>query len=149
MGKFEEIANEMVLYRMKTSWLKIEKFYNEIAQNNDVSLSMAFVLLAINNEKGSAVTSIAPRIGLEPNSLSRILITLVEKGFVYKRKSTSDKRKVYICLTDLGIDMQSLSLNKMNSLESSIKNRISKEQLNGYFAVNEAIYDSIENISKK
>ncbi|MFT4644746.1 MAG: DNA-binding MarR family transcriptional regulator [Planctomycetota bacterium] len=148
MGKFEEIANEMVLYRMKTSWLKIEKFYNEIAQNNDVSLSMAFVLLAINNEKGSAVTSIAPRIGLEPNSLSRILITLIEKGFVYKRKSTSDKRKVYICLTDLGIDMQSLSLNKMNSLENGIKKRITKEQLDGFFAVNDAIYDSIENISK-
>tara|TARA_B110000037_G_C17124532_1_gene507438 strand:+ start:3335 stop:3784 length:450 start_codon:yes stop_codon:yes gene_type:complete len=148
MGKFEDIASEMVLYRMKTSWLKIEKFYNEIAQSNDVSLSMAFVLMAINNEKGSTVTSIAPRIGLEPNSLSRILKNLKEKGLIYKKKSSEDKRKVYICLTSLGVEKQILALEKMNTLESSIKERISREQLEGFFAVNKAIFSSIENFNK-
>lgn len=68
MEKFEYIANAMGLYKMKTSWLKIEKFYNEIVFVNEGSLSMTFVLLAINNnENGSLVTSIAPRIGMKPN----------------------------------------------------------------------------------
>lgn len=149
MGKFEEIANKMVLHRMKVSWLKIEKFYNEIAESNDASLSMAFVLMAINNEKGSTVTSIAPRIGLEPNSLSRILKKLIEKGFIYKKNSTTDKRKVYICLTPSGIEMQKLSLEKMNVLENSIKQRITNEELEGFFAVNEAVFYSIEKINKQ
>ena len=113
MGKFEDIASKMVLYNVKTTWLKIEKFYNELASANDGSLSMAFVLLAINNEKGSTVTSIAPRIGMEPNSLSRILKSLIEKGYIYKKASKVDKRKVYICLTKQGLEKQKLALERL------------------------------------
>lgn len=146
MGKFEDIADKMVLYRLKKSWLKVEKFYNDVAKKNDASLSMAFVLMAINNEKGSTVTSIAPRIGLEPNSLSRLLKNLIEKGYVYKRKSKSDKRKVYICLTAAGIEKQVVALETLSMLEHTIKSRITKKQLEGFFAVNEAIFNSIENL---
>jgi len=148
MGKFEEIANRMVLYNIKTSWLKIEKFYNEVASKNDGSLSMAFVLLAINNEKGSTVTSIAPRIGMEPNSLSRILKKLIEKQFIFKRKSKSDKRKVYICLTELGIKKQNLALEKMHKLENYIKESLSNNELDGFFTVSKSIMPAIEKLKK-
>ena len=94
MGKCGEIANQLITYHIKTSWLKIEKYYNDIAKKNDTSLAMAFVLLAINNEKGSTVTSIAPRIGMEPNSLSRTLKKLLDEKYIFKKNSKSDKRKV-------------------------------------------------------
>ncbi|MGB0885026.1 MAG: MarR family winged helix-turn-helix transcriptional regulator [Chitinophagales bacterium] len=144
MGKFEEIANTLVIYKMKTSWLLIEKFYNEIATKNDASLSMAFVLMAINNEKGSTVTSIAPRIGMEPNSLSRILKNLIEKKYVYKKKSATDKRKVYICLTKEGVEMQKIALNKLFILENSIKSSLTEKDLDGFFKVMSTISTSIE-----
>ena len=92
MGRFDDIANKMVLYKLKTTWLKSVKLYNDLPSSKDCSLSMSFVLLAINNEKGSTVTSIAPRLGMEPNSLSRLLKKLLEDGFIYKQKSENDKR---------------------------------------------------------
>ena len=146
MGQFESIANKMVSYRSKTSWLSIEKYYNVLANNNDGSLSMAFVLLAINNEKGTTVTSIAPRIGMEPNSLSRILKKLIEKKFVFKKKSKTDKRKVYICLTKLGIEKQTLAIEKLHVLEKNINEIVTKEQLKSYFIVNDAIVSAISKL---
>ena len=47
---------------------------------------MAFVLLTINEKYGTPVTKIAPRMNMEPNSLSRILESLEEKRFILKRK---------------------------------------------------------------
>ena len=149
MGKFEEIADKMILYKVKTTWLKIEKFYNEIASANDSSLSMAFVLLAIDNEKGSTVTSIAPRIGMEPNSLSRILKRLKEKDFVYKKQSLKDKRKVYICLTKLGLEKKQIALENINKLENLIINSSNKNDIEGFFAVSDSIKNSIDSINKK
>lgn len=148
MGKFEEIANQLVMHKIKSSWLMIEKFYNEIATKNDVSMSMAFVLLAINNEKGSTVTSIAPRIGMEPNSISRTLKALEEKKFIYKRKSKSDKRKVYICLTKEGEKKQELALEKMFVLENAIQKTISPEDLKGFFNVMNKISEAVHDLKK-
>jgi len=146
MGKFEDIANHIVTYKLKTSWLSIEKFYNEVAARNDASLAMAFVLMAINNEKGSPVTSIAPRIGMEPNSLSRILKSLIERGYVYKDKKSKDKRKVYICLTPKGIEKQKIALENVFFLETQIKLSLSDSDLEGFFKVTNAINTTIENI---
>ena len=148
MGKFEEIANQMITHKIKTSWLKIEKFYNEIASKNDSSLAMAFVLLAINNEKGSTVTSIAPRIGMEPNSLSRTLKTLLDKKYIFKKKSKMDKRKVYICLTESGIEKEKIALEKLFVLEKDIKQTIKPSDLEGFFNVMEKMSESIENLKK-
>lgn len=148
MGKFEEIANGLVMYRIKTSWLLIEKFYNDEANKNDVSMSMAFVLLAINSDKGSTVTSIAPRIGMEPNSISRTLNAMVEKGYVIKKKSKSDKRKVYICLTALGLEKQRLALEKMFDMENNINKTMSAEDLKGFFNVVENLSANLAKLKK-
>lgn len=149
MGKFEEISNDLVIYQIKTSWLLIEKFYNEVASRYDISIAMAFVLMAINTEKGTPVTRIAPRIGMEPNSLSRILKSMIAKGFICKRNSKSDKRKVYICLTEEGLKIQNIALRKMFALENTITDKVSTKDLNGFFTVMQEISQSIVEMKKK
>lgn len=148
MGKYEDIANQLIMHKIKTSWLLVEKFYNEIANENDTSLAMAFVLMAINNEKGSTVTSIAPRIGMEPNSISRTLKALIEKKYVTKKYSKADKRKVYICLTKEGLEKQKIALEKMFVLENSIKKSLTEEDLNGFFNVMNNISSAIAVLKK-
>lgn len=135
MGKFEEIANQFVTYKTKIAWLQIEKFYNEIANKNDVSMAMAFVLLAINKEKGTTVTRIAPRIGMEPNSLSRTLKSMIENGYIIKKSSKLDKRKVFIHLTTLGEEKQNFALQNIYNLENSIKTTITEKELDTFFNV--------------
>ena len=73
MDEFLRLADQLVINRLRSSWFQISKLYNDMAAEHDGTMSMAFVLLAINEEDGTPVTRIAPRLGMEPNSLSRLL----------------------------------------------------------------------------
>lgn len=64
MDLFQEAANKMVVYHLRTSWLSLSKLFNELASHYDGTLSHAFVLLAIYEDDGVPVTKIAPRIGM-------------------------------------------------------------------------------------
>ncbi len=99
MDEFLRLADQLVIYKLRSAWFQISKMYNEMAEEHDGTVSMAFVLLAINEEDGTPVTRIAPRMGMEPNSLSRILRSMEERGFIYRKKDESDKRMAFVCLT--------------------------------------------------
>ena len=85
MDKYEEIAKDIIVNKIRVSWLEISKMYNEMAVTIGGTMSMAFVLLTINERYGTAVTKIAPRMGMEPNSLSRILKSLEDIFFLNLR----------------------------------------------------------------
>ena len=90
MDKYQEIADGIIVNKIRISWLEISKMYNEMAHSIGGTMSMAFVLLTINERYGTPVTKIAPRMGMEPNSLSRILKSLEDKGAIYKRKDSNE-----------------------------------------------------------
>jgi DNA-binding MarR family transcriptional regulator len=100
--------------------------------------------MTINEKFGTQVTKIAPRMGMEPNSLSRLLKSLEEKELVFKRKDTKDKRKVYICLTENGLKLRNIAAERLFSLEKSIKDKISTSDLSSFYKVTDAISDVIE-----
>ena len=143
-----ETAEKMVIYQLRSKWLAISKLYNEIASGQGGTMSMAFILLTIHTEKGTPVTKIAPRMGMEPNSLSRILKSMEKKGLIYKRKSKSDKRKVYMCLTEHGQGMRELAFNAVFNLESSIQNRATESEIKGFFKVMSGIPSALEELNQ-
>ena len=98
-----QVASQLIVYQIKTAWLQIQKMGDKIASKYDASLSMAFVLMAIYEEAGTPVTKIAPRIGMEPNSLSRLLKSLEKKAYIFKEAAPDDKRVVLVKLTELGL----------------------------------------------
>src|SRR3954470_1458824 len=102
MDLFEQTANQMVLYHLRTSWLNIAKVFNDKASLYNGTISMAFVLMAIYEEDGVPVTKIAPRIGMEPNSLSRTLNSLEESKAITRKQDENDQRKVLVFLTPEG-----------------------------------------------
>ena len=144
MNKYEKIAKGIVVNRIRSSWIEIFKFYNEQNSKEIGTLSTAFVLMTINEKFGTQVTKIAPRMGMEPNSLSRLLKSLEEKEFVFKRKDTKDKRKVYICLTENGLKLRNIAAERLFSLEKSIKDKISTTDLSAFYKVTDDISDVIE-----
>ena len=144
MNKYEKIAKGIVVNRIRSSWIEIFKFYNEQNSKEIGTLSTAFVLMTINEKFGTQVTKIAPRMGMEPNSLSRLLKSLEEKEFVFKRKDTKDKRKVYICLNENGLKLRNIAAERLFSLEKSIKDKISTTDLSAFYKVTGAISEIIE-----
>lgn len=142
--EFLKLAQGMVLYRLRFAWLELSKVFNNIAAEYDGTMSMGFVLLTINDEYGTPVTRIAPRMGMEPNSLSRLLKSLENRGLVYRRKSTKDKRKVYICLTDEGREKRDIALATAFDMEKAINKDISVRKMKAFFEVMDHIPGAIE-----
>ena len=149
MNNYEKIASGVVVNRIRSSWIELFKFYNDQASKEGGTLSMAFVLLTINEKYGTPVTKIAPRMNMEPNSLSRLLKSLEEKGFISKRKDLSDKRKVYICLTKSGLKLRDKASEKLFALEKIIKSKISNTELTSFFNVLDYISEILESEKKK
>ena len=62
----------------------------------DATMSMGFVLLNINSEEGTPATKIAPLMGLEARSLTRLLKSMEEKKLIYREADKNDKRSAIV-----------------------------------------------------
>lgn len=127
MELFERLAQKVLLYHLRSNWLSVSKLFNEIAKEHDSTMAMAFVLLAL-DETGTPVTKIAPRIGMEPNSLSRLLNSLETKGAIYRQNDTKDQRRVLVFLTDHGNDLKNIAIQTVLEVEKNITANLTKEE---------------------
>ena len=144
MDLFQEAADKMVLYHLRTSWLNIVKVFNDKATLYNGTISMAFILMAIYEEDGVPVTKIAPRIGMEPNSLSRTLNTLAENGAIERKPDENDQRKVLVFLTPEGKKLRKIALKTVFNLEKKITQNLTKEQLEIFNEVIEKVSSSLD-----
>jgi MarR family transcriptional regulator, organic hydroperoxide resistance regulator len=144
MDEFQRLADQLVINRLRSSWFQVSKLGNEMAAEHDGTLSMAFVLLAINEAEGTPVTRIAPRMGMEPNSLGRILKSMEEKGLVNRKGSDADKRLSLVCLTDTGRQKRDIALKAVYRLEKAIIKDLDQELLKAFFAVTDQLPKAIE-----
>lgn len=136
---------ETVDYNVKVCWHAISRMYNAEAAKNDITTSIGFVLLNINQEAGTPATKIAPLLGLEARSLTRILKSMEEKGLIYKVSDDKDKRLVRIFLTEKGLDKKEVSRQTVLHFNRKVQEAIPQEELNTFFRVSERIINMIEN----
>jgi len=118
--------------------------YNQQAARHDLTMSMGFVLLNIHSE-GTPATKIAPLMGLEARSLSRLLKTMEEKGLIYREADPDDRRKVRIALTKKGRTKKEKSRETVLRFNEAIRSRIDGKKLNTFFEVLREIQGTIEN----
>lgn len=143
---FAKVAEAFVVYKVRSVWHEIARMYNEMAVEYNSTMAAGFILLTINENEGTPVTKIAPRMGMEPNSLSRVLKSMQERGLVYRRKDGSDNRKVYICLTDYGIEMRKLALKGVFRVNNHIINQFPPEKIAAFLEVMNAIPDAVNSV---
>jgi MarR family transcriptional regulator, organic hydroperoxide resistance regulator len=135
---------ETVDYNIKAVWHAIARMYNQQASKHDITMSMGFVLLNINTEEGTPATKIAPLMGLEARSLTRLLKTMEEKGLIYREADASDKRLVRIVLTKEGKKKKEKSREVVLRFNEAIREKINGDQLNNFFSVLQNINKIIE-----
>lgn len=149
MDLFREAADQMVLYHLRTSWFGVAKFYNDMTSRYGITISSAFVLMAIYEEEGIPVTRIAPRIGMEPNSLSRILKELERKRVIRRKRDRNDSRVVNISLTEKGKELRKVALKSVFHLEKLIADGLSEQQMKDFFTVIDKVPAALEKFSKE
>src|SRR6476661_1079231 len=135
---------ETVDYNIKVAWHAISRMYNIQAAKHDITTSIGFVLLNIDQENGTPATKIAPLLGLETRSLTRILRSMEEKGLIYKQADTQDKRSVRIFLTEEGLRGKEISRQTVRHFNLKIREKISQSQLDVFFKVAGQITSMIE-----
>jgi len=135
---------ETVDYNIKVAWHAISRMYNTQAARYDITTSIGFVLLNIDQELGTPATKIAPLLGLETRSLTRILRSMEEKGLIYKQADTQDKRSVRIFLTELGLEKKEVSRQTVRHFNQKVREKIPQGQLDVFFKVAGQITSMIE-----
>ena len=136
---------ETVDYNVKVCWHAISRMYNTQAAQFGITTSIGFVLLNINPEEGTPATKIAPLLGLESRSLTRILKSMEEDGFIYREADKQDKRSVRIFLTKEGLEKKEISRQTVRHFNKKVQEQIPEEQLQTFFKVISQINRMIDN----
>jgi MarR family transcriptional regulator, organic hydroperoxide resistance regulator len=135
---------ETVDHNIKMAWHAIARMYNQQAVHYDATMSMGFVLLNINSEEGTPATKIAPLMGLEARSLTRLLKSMEEKKLIYREADKFDKRSVRIRLTKEGRVKKEKAREKVLRFNEVIRREIPMEKLHVFFDVLQNITQLIE-----
>lgn len=138
---------ETVDYHIKSAWHAISRMYNQQAAEEGFTTAIGFVLININSKEGTPATKIAPLIGLETRSLTRMLKTMEEKGLIFKKADPVDKRSVRIFLTDEGKEKKERSINTIMDFNQQIREVVRQEELDTFFGVFEKIQSVIEQVN--
>jgi DNA-binding MarR family transcriptional regulator len=118
--------------------------YNTSGLEHDVSAASGFVLLNINLEKGSPATKIAPELGMEPRSLTRMLKTMEDKGYLYRQADENDGRVMRIFLTDEGKKKRELAKIGVVAFNKAVREVVTPEKLDVFFEVINNINEIID-----
>ena len=132
-------------FDIKITWLAIAKMYNVRALKEDISTHIGFVLIHIDDENGTPATKIAPLMGMEPRSLTRMLASLEERGLIRRQADSKDKRVVRIFLTPEGKEKQEVAKEVVRNFNKELEKRIDSENLANFFKV----IDDIQQIVKE
>ncbi len=119
---------ESVDLMLKSAWLAVSKMYSDQASLYNSTAVQALTLLKIDPKEGTRSTNLGPKMAIEPTSLTRIIKLLEDNGYIYKEKTTTDKREVIIKLTDKGINSRNLSKEVVLNFNKKIVERIQPEK---------------------
>ena len=125
-------------YHIQTAWHGISRMYNQIASQYGYSRAIGYVLLNI-GEEGIPATKIAPMLGMEPTSLSRLLRSMEKKGLIYRKGDVIDRRKVLIHLTEEGQRIRHLSSMVVKGFNEKLIKAVGKESLQSLVEISENI----------
>jgi MarR family transcriptional regulator, organic hydroperoxide resistance regulator len=131
-------------FHIKWTWHAISRMYNLYAASEEMTMSIGYVLLNIDSENGTPATKIGPSIGMEPRSLTRMLKSLEEKGWIYREIDSKDKRFVKVFLTELGKKKRNYARDGVIKFNNGIQENISKENLKVFFEVISQINELVE-----
>ena len=135
---------ETIDYHIRSAWHAISRMYNQQALKYDATMSMGFALLVIEAEAGTPATKIAPMMGLEARSLTRLLKSLEEKGMVYRETDKNDKRSVRIFLTKEGKKKRELARENVVRFNETVRAEIDTDKLNACLEVLQQVNRIVE-----
>ena len=139
---------ETIDSKLKTTWQVVSRMYNAEATLHDLTISMGHFLLNIDSHEGSYASDIAPLLGMESTSLSRITRSLEKKKLIQRVADKSDGRKIKIRLTQKGKAAKELAKNVVRNFNHLVEVKIGKSRLDEFFRTVDEIASLAEDRNK-
>ena len=130
---------ETIDSKLKTAWHVVSRMYNAEAAFHDLTISMGHFLLSIDSKEGIYGSDLAPLLGMESTSLSRITLSLEQKKLIQRIPDKTDKRKIKIMLTEKGKIAKDLAKNVVRNFNHLVEVKIGKERIEQFFATMDEI----------
>ncbi len=121
-------------FHVRNNWFKISRYYNQIAASHGISFSWGFILLNI-EKKGTPSTSLGPKMGMEPTSLSRTLKSMEDNGLILRKADEHDKRKSLIFLTNEGLEKRKKARDVVVTFNEKLHGNLPKSKVKAFFDV--------------
>ena len=134
--------------KIKTAWQVVSRMYNAEASLHGGTISIGHFLLNVDSHEGSYASDIAPLLGMESTSLSRIILSLEAKNIIKRVPDTNDKRKIKIVLTQEGIQQKELAKNAVRNFNKLVENKIGKEKVTEFFKILDDVISLAEERNK-
>ncbi|MHA7943796.1 MarR family winged helix-turn-helix transcriptional regulator [Formosa sp. 3Alg 14/1] len=139
------MKDKTIDYVLRTTWLAVNKMYNEQGAKYESTMATGFALLSIDPEKGTPSTSLGPKMGMEATSLSRIIKNLENQGLIERKPNPKDGRGVLIYLTEFGKQKREISKDHVLIFNEAVRQNITAEKIDHFYEVAEVINDLISN----
>ena len=132
-------------HKIKAAWHSISRMYNSYATHADLTIPIAYVLLLLSSKKGTLSTQIAPLLGMEAGSITRLLKSMEQQNLISRKSDQTDKRQVSVYLTDYGIGKRTEAQKIVTVFNDMVKEKIAPKNLNIFLSVLQEIVEIAEN----
>ena len=123
---------------LRSTWQVVSKMYNKEAGKFESTMATGFALLSIDPE-GTPSTTLGPKMGMEPTSLSRLLNTMEDRKLIFRTQNPRDGRSILIHLTPFGVEKREDSKSVVLNFNSEIEKKLSEIKIQHFFEIMESI----------
>ena len=130
----------------------LEEFYKLYYKTEDMALKRGIKclthtelhLIEAIGEESLTMNELADRVGITMGTATVAVSKLTEKGFIARVRSNSDRRKVYVSLTDKGSKALTYHNNYHKMIMSSITENIADKDLSHFIEIFELILGALQ-----
>lgn len=140
---------ETIDSKLKLAWQIISRMYNMEAAQHNGTIAIGHFLLNIDSSEGSYASEIAPRLGMESTSLSRMIDTLEKEKQIIRKQEKDDRRKIKIMLTAKGKQNKELAKNYVRDFNQRVEEKIGKARIQEFFKTINDIVEVAEQKTKE
>ncbi len=132
MPPFEEETT-----RFLVAWMQVRQIVQAANFNRFQRAGLSatqFMILNTVPKQGMTLSELARNLNLSPATLNETVNSLAERGLVRRTRHTTDARKINICATEEGEEMQNSASQEFHAFISNLFGRMSETRRQGLLA---------------
>ena len=102
----EQLLDNQLCFALYAASLSMTKLYKPLLDELQLTYPQYLVLLVLWERDGPSVSELGLRLQLDSGTLTPLLKRMEAAGLVQRQRSSLDERKVHVCLTAVGRDLQ-------------------------------------------